>query len=298
VAFKRDLEFYDIQPEDFRLDEALSNINKMPSDSSPTGSVLVGDGMAITIGKNFENTNEHCCGIISRYRMDDLPGYGSPQQRSISQLKLSKNEGIADTTYFHYDKSLKILCLLPGKTGVKWGTFSWYVHEKGNPPQDFSLLPLITADAMKIFQSWGSLTSVALDVKVGNATRASSQTVQNLPVGAMLTGARQNLNVSTVKIELLSKKRNGGFPLTKGKQLVTALKSIAGIAPGAEIKSLRVKGSAEAETHDNVIDLVKQRYKVTLELDGSNRILNFDECKKTVRKAIDDCRRDLKELIE
>ncbi len=298
MVFKRELEFYEIQPEDFQLDNALSNIHRMPSNISTTGSVLVGDGMKITIGQNFENTNEYCCGIIGRYRMDDLPGYGNPQQRSIRQLSLNRDEGIVDTTYFHYDKNLRLLCLLPGKTGVKWGTFTWYVQEKGNAPQNFSLLPLITQNAMKIFQSWKSLTSVAIDVKVGNATRSSSQDVQNLPVGAMLRGAKQTLNAATVKLELLNKKRSGGLIIEKGKQLVNALKSITGIAPGADIKSLKVKGSTDAQTHDNVIDLIKQRYKVTIELEGSNRILDFSECKKTVRRAIEDRRRDLRALIE
>jgi hypothetical protein len=204
-----------------------------------------------------------------------------------------------DTTYFHYDKSLKILCLLSGRYGTKWGVFSWYLEEKGsNMPKDFALLPLLGKDAMAKFKKWGILTSLSANFKLGNNIRVNSGQVQQLSVADMLKGSKQKLNAGTVEVKFKNSRRKGGLILEAGRKITEMLKNISQLVNGAEIESLKVSGSVNAETKDIIIDLLKQRYKLNIKLEGSDRVLDFDECKKMVNKAIDENRKELGELIE
>jgi len=101
-----------------------------------------------------------------------------------------------------------------------------------------------------------------------------------------------------MKLELANPKKKGGLTVRTAKQLVSALRTATGLLnPTDEIKSLRVKGSQDADTQDILLDLIKQKYSIDLYLEGNQRILDFDECKVAVTRIMDQKRSVLRSLV-
>ncbi len=292
MSFKRDLSFFTVDPENVNLDEVLSNINKLPRNNEKDGIIMGGNGYSIALSE-FEENEDSCKGVVVRLRTQDIPVKGNLELNDYKLIELGTNEGLAEMTYFHYIKSLKVLCLLPAKNGVKWGTFTQYLQKKGD--KDIELSVLLAPDALKLFRSFRTVTSVSAQVGVSHDKSSNSKAVKELPTGVVLD--KDNLAGATrVVIKLYNPKRKGGLLAKVARTISEELRKLSG---NANIQKLLVKGSQSPDIADQTIDLISQRYKISIYLkaDGG-RHLSFDECKEVVGKKIEENFEILESLVE
>lgn len=293
MSFTRDLNFFTVNPAGTDFPKVMAEIHALPDNDSPAGKILSGDGYSIALTE-LGNTADSCEGIIVRLRTSDLPYKGNLVTHVFKELGLANGEGLAEMTFFYYYKPLKILCLLPAKSGVKWGTFQWYINEKSNEGKEMRLDILLSVDAVKVFRSWKSITSVMAEVKIGSDSRPDSTAVQKLPLGIVLDETKK-IGAARIKLELYNPKREGGLVANLAKQLGEALRRLGG---QVEPEHILIKGSQSAEISDSTIDLISQRFKLPVTMGQSkDQYLDFDECKRVVKKKVQDNEDTLKESL-
>ncbi len=292
--FKRDLEFYSIETAGIDFCSILRDINNKSNKSSKEGGRVLEVGTFDISLMEFNEDNDFCEGIIVRSDKEDLPLIGNIFTKVLRILGLKKDEGLIDMTYFCYIKKLNILCLLPARKGVKWGTFKYYIQSIHVIKNNFEIYPLLTKNAIKKYKKMGSITFVDAILHIGNNSQPSSNKIQDTPLLELIQEAK-NANAGRLKLEIFNEKHKGGLEITPIKQFVEILRKV-GVLYDAE--SIRIKGSTSSEESDVVIDLIKDRYKLKIDLGDRSRYLNFDECSKNVHKAINDNLEDIKELIE
>lgn len=289
MPFKRELSFFTVDAAGQDLSQLLRNIYGMSRNSS--GKILVTDECLVSL-THFDEDAHHCAGIITRLRTQDIPVKANLHIDQFSDLILAENEGIAEMTFFYYIKSLRIICLLPAKNGVKCGLFSWYIQEKGNIP-NFQLNPLLSGEAMRVFNSWRNISSIMVDFRLGNDSNPQSRTIQGLPVGALLRGAKA-FQTSRVKVELCNSRSKGGLIPRIIREIGTSLLGVN----EAHVEHIAIKGSRGAEYGDSIIDLISQRYRLLLVLGTSGgRRLDFEECHELVGAKIQEHETSLRELV-
>ncbi len=293
MAFSRDLDFYTIIPSEIDFPKVMAAIHALQDNDSSTGKILTGGGYSIALTE-LVNSADSCEGIIVRLRTSDLPLKGNLVTHDFKELGLAKGEGLAEMTFFFYYKPLKILCLLPAKNGVKCGTFAWYINEKSDIDDDINLEMLLSVDALKVFRSWKSITSVLAEVKIGSDSGPDSTAVKTLPLGIVLDETKR-VGAARIKVELYNPKRKRGLVVKVAKQIGDAFRSLGG---HLEPEHIKVKGSQGAEYADSMIDLISQRFRLPVRLGKSkDQYLEFDECRSIVRKKIIDNQNTLKESL-
>jgi len=297
MSFKRNLDFFEIYPSDCPLNKILKKISSMPKNDSNNGRILpMSNATAVDIWK-YEDNTDYSCGLLVRYRLDDIPLCGNPIKSNIRKIPIESDEGIVDMTYFHYDKDLKIICLLSGRDGAKSGSFSVYVQKK-SAVKDFYLLPILTKNASDTLQKFGSLTSIFARIRLGNNIRLESKQVQSLSVSDMAKGLNEQLGTTIFELKLAHPKLDGGLKTKPSKVFIDLLRKLRGQTDQTiDIDSLKIKGSENAETKDTMIDLIKQKYRIDVSLKGSDRQLDFEECKRVIASEIKEHKELLQELI-
>jgi len=293
MAFSRDLDFFTIYPLDLDFPKVISTINNLPDNDSTTGKILSGDGYSIALTE-FDDTADSCEGMIVRLRTSDLPYKGNLVTHDFKELGLGVGEGLAEMTFFFYYKPLKVLCILPAKSGVKWGTFVWYINEKSDIDDEIEFEMLLSVDALKIFRSWRSITSVSAEVKIGSDSNPNSNAIKNLPLGIALDKTKRT-GAARIKVELYNPKRKGGLISNVAKQIGDTFRKLSG---NVETEHIKVKGSKGADFADNTIDLISQRFRLPIRLGKSkDKYLEFEECKRLIRKKVIENEDTLKESM-
>jgi hypothetical protein len=294
MTFTRQADFFVTAPNSVSFTTLINAINTMPDDASSTGRIQKGPSYAITLLDCVDHA-DYACGRIARYRTDDMPGCGKAENRSIRSLPIPSDEGIVDTTYFHFDKELNILCLLSGKSGVKWGTFEHYIRDKSGERQ-FRLLPLLNARTMRIFRRLHYFTALTVAMAPANGTAPQSQQVKRMGVKDMLKTGREELNAGDIVVEFRQKRRLGGLIKEKLSELVTGLLDMGHGSNDSTVQSLKVKGRENANSKDIVLDLIEQRYRLGVTLNGSERVLEMNETRRKMTQLFDEHRSELVEL--
>ncbi len=281
MSFKRDLQFYKIEPNEIDFTKLVSTIFSLPRTVGAGGQILTYSDFSIALTE-FKDSTRFSDGLIVRLRTDDIPVKGSLSKNVFTAITLAADEGLAEMTYFIFDKNLRVLCLLPAKNGVKWGTFTSYIKEKSNTTE-FDLLPLLSEDAMAIFNSFNSITSIETDIRIGNGSSPNSKAVQEMPLNMALD---KDSIAGAVKINvgIYAPKSEGGLKIKAAKVIARAYKMLSGVG---EAESLVVKGSKGPEFTDQLVDLISQRYLIQIQLRRNRgRNLDFAECRKEVQKKI------------
>lgn len=290
--FKRDLEFYSLETQSIDFCEIIREINKMKNKSLKDGGKIL-ESSSFDIGLfEFKEDSFLCEGLIARSNRDDLPLAGNLYTRIIRFLTLNKKDGLIDMTYFCYIKDLKILCLLPARKGVKWGTFKEYIRRIHPIKTNFDMFPLFNKKTMEIYNKMGSITLINAEINIGNNSSPDSVAVKNSPLKPLIANVK-NSNASRINLEVFNEKRKGGLKLSI-KKLVGYLIDL-GILYDSE--SIKIKGSLTPDENDIVIDLIKNRYKLQVNLGDNSRYLIFKECSKKVRKIIDTNLDEIKGLL-
>lgn len=292
MPFKRNLELFTIVPEDVDFPAILRSINGLPRNATPQGRIQEGEGFAIAL-KDYTETPDSCEGIIVRLRTDDIPVKGNLISNLFQQIPLHQNEGLAEMTFFFYWKKYKVLCLLPAKNGVKWGTFSYYIQQKSGL-RDFNLNMLLSADAARIYRSFRSITSILAEVRIANDSGPSSRQVASLPLGIAADTARR-AGVTRLKVELYNPKKKGGLVANAARIIGDAFKNLSG---ATEPEHIIVKGSTDPNISDQVVDLISQKFSLPIILGNSGgRSLDFNECRNLVRQKILEREQTIKDLL-
>lgn len=232
--------------------------------------------------------------MIVRLRTSDLPYKGNLVTHDFKELGLATGEGLAEMTFFFYYKPIKVLCILPSKSGVKWGTFVWYINEKSNIEEDIEFEMLLSVDALKIFRSWKNITSVFAEVKIGSDSKPESTAIKNLPLGIALDKTKR-VGAAKIKVEIYNPKRKGGLISDVAKQIGDTFRKLSG---NVEAEHIKVRGSKGAEFADSTIDLISQRFRLPIRLGKSkDQYLEFEECRRLIRKKVIENEDTLKENI-
>ena len=146
---------------------------------------------------------------------------------------------------------------------------------------------------MKIYNKMGSITLIDATIGIGNNSPPDAEEIENSPLKDVLTNAK-NSDASRIKIEIFNEKKSGGLKVSPIKSFVNSLKEL-GILYKSE--SIRVKGSLNSDESDVVIDLIKNKYKLEVELGDNSRYLIFKECSKKVQSIINSKMKEIRGLI-
>ena len=157
-------------------------------------------------------------GIIARSDKEDLPLIGNIYTNILRILGLKKNEGLIDMTYFCYIKKLKIICLLPARKGVKWGTFKYYIQNIHAIKNNFDLYPLLTKKAFEKFEKMKSITLIDAILDIGNNAQPSSEEIQNSSLDKLIREVK-NSNAGRLKLEIFNEKKKGGVKSNPYKKI-------------------------------------------------------------------------------
>ncbi len=293
MTFLRKLEFYEIEPANFNFPTEINAVfRKRLVEHTSKGRILSWGNTSMALTK-LEDTTNYLEGLFVRVTTDDIPLKGSLLRNDFQAIPLGVDEGIADMTYFVYIKNLRILCLLPAKNGVKWGSITHYIKTlSGN--NDFELLPLLNPNAQAIFNSWRSYTSIEAEIKIGNNIRPTSRNTQALPLNIALDETLR-IGSTRLKIELYNPKRKGGLVAQAVRSLGRVIQRLGG---ECEAKHLKVKGSPDAETGDSIIDIISQKYQIEVRLGRGGRYLDYVECSEVVRQSITRNEQQIRGLID
>jgi len=293
MTFTRRLEFYEL-PSSFNFPSIINKVHLKPLNKlhNAGGRILKYTNTSIALVK-FDDDIDYIEGLLVRVTSDDVPMKASLLRNHFEKIILKSDEGIADMTYFIFIKSIKVLCLLPAKNGVKWGTFVNYVNEIAEI-NDFELFPLINKDANKTLNSWKHITSILAEIKIGNNSRPTSKATQQLPLGLALDETKR-MNTARIKLELYNPKRKGGLVANLVKQLSKTISSLSG---ELEVKHLTIKGSNDSDSQDAIIDLISQRFMISVNLGSAGRSLDYDECSSAVKTVIQNQITAIGELID
>ena len=294
MTFNRDLEFYSLETKGVDFCDIMKEINQKKNVSSKNGGRVLEEGSFDISLLNFKDGNDFCEGIVARSNKDDLPLVGNLLSNILRIIGLKKNEGIIDMTYFCYIKNLKILCLLPARKGVKWGTFKHYIQNVHVIKENFDMYILFTKKVMEIYKKMGSITLIDAVIDIGNNSTPGSEDIKGSPLKPIITNAK-NSNASRIRLEIFNEKRSGGLKIIPIKKIVDYLRELGVLY---DSKSIRVKGSASPAEKDIIIDLIKNRYKLTIELGNNSRHLVFKECCDKVHDLINNKLDEIGELVE
>lgn len=293
MTFIRKLQFFEIDPEGFNFGRFVNRVFQRNLTKIEEGGRIMSlgnDSVAIT---ELDSDDNYIEGMIVRVQKEDIPYKGSLLRNAFEQIHLLRDEGIADMTYFCYVRSIGVLCLLPAKNGVKWGTFTSYFQEFLDD-EEFDLLPLINPDTRSVLNSWNSITYIQSEIKIGNNSRTNSGQTQQLPLGIAMDEARR-YNPARLKLELFNYKRKGGLIASTVKQLSRALQRLSG---DCEVEHINIKGSPDAETNDSIIDLIEQKFELTVTLGSGGRFLDYTEARTNVQEKIEANINQIRGMIE
>lgn len=293
--FSRYLEFYSLDTEGIDFCTILKDIHKKPNKDSKDGGRILKLGSHGEISLiEFKEDNDFCDGLIARSQKEDLPIVGNLFTRFFHLIGLGKDDGIIDMTYFCYIKKLNVLCLLPAKKGVKWGTFKFYIQTLHQLKDNFEIYPLLTKRAFEKYNHMGSITLVDAILDIGNNAQPTSKIFQETSLGELIKEAK-NSNATRLKLEIYNEKKQGGLVLNSTKKFIDVLKKLGVLY---EAESLKVKGSPSADKNDEIIDLIKDKYKLPIQLGSSSRSIKFDECLKKVHESINGNFEEIEELVQ
>lgn len=294
MTFKRDLELYSLETRGLDFCDIIEEINQKKNINCKKGGKVLEEGSFDTSLLDFKNSENFCEGIIARSNKDDLPLAGNLYTRILRFLNLHKNDGLIDMTYFCYIKNLKILCLLPARKGVKWGTFKHYIQSVHPIKENFNIYPLFTKKIMEIYNRMGSITLINAEIGIGNNSAPDSQSIRNSPLKSIIRSVKSS-NASRIKLEIFNEKNSGGLKIRPIKKFIDYLIELGILY---DSKSIKIKGSTSPKEKDIIIDLIKNKYKLSVDLGNNSRHLVFSECCSKIQKLIINKWDDIKELVE
>lgn len=294
MTFSRDLEFYNMADLTTDLSQILREIDQKRNKSSKDGGKVLEVGTFDISLLKFGETKSFCDGIVARSNKEDLPLIGNFYRNILRILRIGRDEGIIDMTYFYYIKQLKILCLLPARKGVKWGTFKYYIQNVHSIGENFEMYPLFSRRIMEKFKRMGSITLIDAEIHIGNNSNSSSNETIRSPLNTILKAVK-GAGGSRIKLEIYNQKREGGLKINPIKKIVDFLINL-GILYNTE--SIKVRGSSTPEERDIIIDLIKNRYKLNINIGENSRHLIFEECRNKVNNTINGNLEEISKLVE
>ena len=293
MTFIRKLEFYEINPLNFEFERIFQEIFRKPLESIESNGRILNLGTSSIAITQLENDDDYITGFIMRVTTDDIPLKGSLLRNNFNPIILENDEGLADMTFFSYIRNLGIICLLPARNGVKWGTFTQYIQRVHEDCEHFEINPLINPDTLRILNTWRSVTSIEGVVKIGNNTRPTSSQTTQLPLSIAIDET-QRMEATRLKLELYNPKRKGGLLASAVRTMSQAIQRLGGVC---EAEHINIKGSPSPEFADTIIDIISQKYTLTVTLGRGGRYLDFAECRTQVNEKLIENQEQINSLV-
>ncbi len=276
MTFKRDIEFWHVEKGHENLEKILHTFydDRIANPSDKT-KVLIpdGDNEMFYLHKFTPNSN-YVDGMIIKQRMRDVPKKSKWSSNTLEDFVLESDTGFAESTYFVYIPSIKVLALMPGRYGVKIGWFSVYI-KKTVGVKNFKASIILTKDAIERLRNLGIISAVSFAVKVANGYPKNSPMIKTRSVMDMM---KENGKYITIRHEIRSpSKRGGGLKVHKVKAIVNQILGNKDNTEKISLEELRIKGSEDANQQESYIDILQEKFGVSVNIENGYA-LDYNEC--------------------
>ena len=273
----------DIQQQPFDFRGLMEQISRLPRTDR-----MKDRGSHIDYLAEVSTDNNTASGTAVRARTQDWPGTVNTATGDLGELNLDADTVIGEEMSFHFDRTLQVLAT-QRNLYLRASRFAKLALEIGGAP--FEIQPKLREDAWLRLQRMRMSWSV--EIKVRGPLRHPQFSSSAPSVSRLIQEASNEVNAINVDLVLSTgRSRARGLNANPIRAVADYFRRHT-----EDLRGLKIKGSRADEEAAETIDFVKDRLIFSGEVPYTNNRLDRNQCQRLLRRAINENRQYLRDLI-